>query len=562
MSTKTEVVRTTQRKYGLISMLSMIVGIVIGSGIFFKNQGIFAGTQSTILTMTVWFIISVIVILMIISFMEISSSTKKKGDTGSVSNWGTHFIGPKTGKLIGFFFVYLYMPVIFVILSIVFAEQIIAGLQISTNVGLDWNSWITYLVITGVAFGLFCLVALINSLTRKPGKALQIMGTGVKLVPLFAVVFVVFSLMFYSTNDYMDVAKDMWNPDNQIYNYGIEQAENTFGIMKIIVLALPGVMFSFDGFVFAAAVQNEAKTKNTFRNALALGMIFVIVIYLATTFFVFVGADWSGYDPNDPSFGFLSIQSVLANVLPDASSWLPLTMALIIGVSVLTSISGTFIASTRSMSSLSEKNYIVDENGKYLKRNKALVPAASGAAIFWITVLWFVILRGLDAVLINELIKENPNSNNNTFAISDYASSIVTIFSFTSYALLLIAMFFNRFTKKVDVDKVRFASIFGLISGIVIIGISLTFAYSILEPPTTQELQKTSVLYTYWISVSLFAFSLLLLLLVYYFNSRKVKRTMPSVFARKQKYINSFIKVEKWNEEFERDIQVLPHQFN
>jgi len=49
------------------------------------------------------------------------------------------------------------------------------------------------------------------------------------------------------------------------------------------MFALPAAMFSFDGFTHAATMQNEAKTKNTFKNALIISVVFIVGIYLISS---------------------------------------------------------------------------------------------------------------------------------------------------------------------------------------------------------------------------------------------------------------------------------------
>jgi hypothetical protein len=46
-STKLGSVKATDKKYGLFSLLSLIVGVVIGSGIFVKNESVISISGST-----------------------------------------------------------------------------------------------------------------------------------------------------------------------------------------------------------------------------------------------------------------------------------------------------------------------------------------------------------------------------------------------------------------------------------------------------------------------------------------------------------------------------------
>jgi amino acid transporter len=56
----------------------------------------------------------------------------------------------------------------------------------------------------------------------------------------------------------------------------------------------PTVMFSFDGFLFAASLQNESKKTSTYKVAAVSGVLFIILIYILLSLFVFAFGDQEG----------------------------------------------------------------------------------------------------------------------------------------------------------------------------------------------------------------------------------------------------------------------------
>ena len=68
------------------------------------------------------------------------------------------------------------------------------------------------------------------------------------------------------------------NEAGELVAYGMEQDAN--GIVRVLILALPPIMFTFDGFLFASSLQNEAKSKQTFPVALVTGILVISVLYL------------------------------------------------------------------------------------------------------------------------------------------------------------------------------------------------------------------------------------------------------------------------------------------
>jgi amino acid transporter len=49
----------------------------------------------------------------------------------------------------------------------------------------------------------------------------------------------------------------------------------------------PTIMFSFDGFLFAASLQNESKKPSTYKIAAITGIVFIVFIYIVLSLFVF-----------------------------------------------------------------------------------------------------------------------------------------------------------------------------------------------------------------------------------------------------------------------------------
>jgi len=84
--TKVNTKSQSRQRYGLISMLAMIVGMVIGSGIYVKNAAIMNKHMSALAGIIGWLIVIVIVLAATVAFIEISSTTSNTGESGTLSN--------------------------------------------------------------------------------------------------------------------------------------------------------------------------------------------------------------------------------------------------------------------------------------------------------------------------------------------------------------------------------------------------------------------------------------------------------------------------------------------
>lgn len=93
----------------------MVVGTVVGSGIFFKNNTIFsiAGGNGW-LALASWIVGGLIALSVALSFVEISSSAKE--DNGGLGQYSQDLVGTKFGRFVRFnmpmFYGAIYVPTI------------------------------------------------------------------------------------------------------------------------------------------------------------------------------------------------------------------------------------------------------------------------------------------------------------------------------------------------------------------------------------------------------------------------------------------------------------------
>ena len=92
----------------------------------------------------------------------------------------------------------------------------------------------------------------INIASAKGSKLVGNTGLALKTIPLFTVIIMAF------------VALGMG--DGVLPTSGQIEGANDASFSAII-LALPPIMFAFDGFVYSASMQNEAKSDKTFMTA-------------------------------------------------------------------------------------------------------------------------------------------------------------------------------------------------------------------------------------------------------------------------------------------------------
>ena len=188
-----------ERKYGLFTAICMVVGIVIGSGVFFKAQVILEKTGGNMpLGILAWLIGGVIMLVCVLTFANMSQKYEK---VNGIVDYAEATVGPKYGYLVGWFMTTIYYPTLTSVLAWLSARYTLVFL---TSVNPDLP-----LVVPveqgGCVIGPECIVLMlfylccgyaVNALSPKLAGKLQTSTTVIKFIPLtlMAVVGIVYGL--------------------------------------------------------------------------------------------------------------------------------------------------------------------------------------------------------------------------------------------------------------------------------------------------------------------------------------------------------------------------------
>ncbi len=417
--------------FEFLTLISMIIGIVIGTGEFIKNDNehpghiLYETHNNVIMALSIWVIIGISCIFMIIGFAEIASSTAKKGN-GTTSNWAKLFIGRKCASFISIYWVFIYLPIIYTLFSIMAIQFLLSSF------GLDKSNAITHLsaisastyLLGGIAIFLF--FTLLNSLSQKAGKHVQIIGTFLKIIPFVLILFIAF---IPSWNHTANSGGNAFNHDNKEWS------------VSAFFLTTGPILFSFDGFILASNLQKETKNKQLVYSSLIIGMVVIVLVYILEAVALFVGS----------SNG--NVLTLFQNAF--GSEKVAVAFNLMIVFAILIGLNGVTVGGAR---------YIVSDTsiGLLASFNKKINFKRSGLIQMFIGAIWFLIL-----ILLGLVIKNKDG----TFAPDIYAdimSNIVVEFAFIIYILLIFAGVVNRFTKKVKTNKLKFMPFFAIVGGTII----------------------------------------------------------------------------------------------
>lgn len=242
-----------EKHYGLFTAISMIVGICVGSGIFFKADNILTLTNGNVALSILVFIIAALCV--ITGAMSISQLATRSNETGGVVAYFDEFISKDFGNGFGWFYLLIYYPTITAVVSWV------AGIYTLQLFGFPAN--LLWEILIAVAY--VVLLFAMNYLSLTMAGRFQNLTTIGKLIPLVGIGLVSFFLV--SQVDQGSARGELMTANAHPLSW---------------LAALTPMVFSYEGWIVATGISNEIKdAKKNIPLALFFGPIIVLLIYLA-----------------------------------------------------------------------------------------------------------------------------------------------------------------------------------------------------------------------------------------------------------------------------------------
>ena len=243
-----------KKKYGLFTAISMVVGIVIGSGVFFKAEKILNVTGGNLpLGILAWIIGGVI--MMICSYVFAVMATKYEYVNGVV-DYSEVTVGKKYGYMMGWFFATIYYPTLTSVLAWVSARY--------TAVLFGWSIVGPECMVLSAVFLIGSYA--INALSPKIAGKFQVTTTVIKLIPL--VLMGVVGVIVGLTN-----GMTVQNFTNAVTVVASKSSA--------LLTAVCATAFAYEGWVIATSINAELRdSKKNLPIALVAGAAIVIVVYI------------------------------------------------------------------------------------------------------------------------------------------------------------------------------------------------------------------------------------------------------------------------------------------
>lgn len=245
-----------KKQYGIWTGIAMVVGIVIGSGVFLKAGGVLKLAGGNLkLSILAWFIGGLIMITSSFCFAVFATKvTKYNGVVDYVEVASNEKIGYSLAWMITSF----YYPIVASIVTLFAGSYFFK--MIGLNIGLtDWQNFL-------FAFGIITLVVIMNYLSPIIASRFQISATVVKLIPILLIAIGGLFASLIVGNDYGIINAFKNNAEGYELNFG-EAVKKT--------------AFAYEGWVCATAINAELKdSKKNLPKALVGGTIAILVFYI------------------------------------------------------------------------------------------------------------------------------------------------------------------------------------------------------------------------------------------------------------------------------------------
>ena len=161
-----------EKKYGLPTAICMVVGTVVGSGVFFKAEAVLNKTGGNMpLGILAWLIVGAIMI--VCSYVFATMATKYEKVNGLV-DYAEATIGDRYAYNIGWFMATIYTPCLVSVLAWVSARYVC--------VLLGWD--ITGGACMSIACFFLCMDYAMNALAPRIAGKFQVSTTIIKMIPL------------------------------------------------------------------------------------------------------------------------------------------------------------------------------------------------------------------------------------------------------------------------------------------------------------------------------------------------------------------------------------------
>ena len=233
-----------KNKIGLTVALSIVVGTIIGSGVFMKPGKVLDYAGSSNMAIFAWVVGGILTLASGLTVAEIGAQIPKNG---GLYTYLEEIYGKFWGYLSGWMQTLVYGPAIIGTLGMYFSSLILNFFHIDKA----WN--------LPIAIGTVVFLGVINSVGTKYGGIVQTITTIGKMIPIILIVVMGF-----------------WKGSSDVFSVVVPESAN-----QSIGMAILATLFAYDGWILLASIGGEMKNPTKLLpKALTIGILVVTAAYV------------------------------------------------------------------------------------------------------------------------------------------------------------------------------------------------------------------------------------------------------------------------------------------
>lgn len=234
-----------RRELGFMDAILIVIGMVIGSGIFFRPASVIKNAGAPGLGVLAWAAGGLITMAAGLSVAEVAAAIPQ---TGGLFIYLKKLYGERWAFLLGWVQTFIYVPGSVAGLAIYFSNQATAFINFTRAQQIL------------LAISMIFLVCIANVISTKFGGKLQVVVTIAKLVPIIAIV--LFGLLNGTAHSYTPLA-------------------STASTAAGFGTALLGTMWAYDGWIGVGNIAGELKNPSRdLPRSIIIGLFSIIIVYV------------------------------------------------------------------------------------------------------------------------------------------------------------------------------------------------------------------------------------------------------------------------------------------
>lgn len=385
-----------KKKYGLFTAICMVVGIVIGSGIFFKAKEVLeaAGGNATY-SILAWLISGLLMVIIATTFAILA--TKYEKVNGAV-DYAEAMCGSKYAYYVGWFMSLIYYPAMTAVLAWVTARYTLVAI-----IGNDGKAVSTECITLALFY--LVLAFFVNTIAPRLAGKFQVSSTIAKLVPIafVAIVGTIIGLVNGTLGSNFTATELSFNSDGGLF------------------AAICSTVFAYEGWIVATSINSEMRdSKKNLPIALCVGSLIIVAAYTLYNLGILGLAKVGDVYENGTAVAFNFFGGAVASIIN-----------ILVVISCLGTLNGLMLGGVRGIYSLAVRGQGFAPETFAQVDKKTGIPHNSSIFSLLMCGIWFVYFIGLTVGAFN------------IEAISAYtfdSSELPIITLYALYIPMLIAM--------------------------------------------------------------------------------------------------------------------------